>query len=191
MLLRRLRRDPLRRTRIAVVTGVADLSRYVELMHFPPDLLLHKPVDLPKLLKWVVNARAEFDRTTAQSDSDRNAGAPDNRRSEPRFAATRTAHFRRANDPQSRPHVVRLLDCSTRGVAFVYAEPLVDGEWITLTVGSAERAITAVYNVRSCAPARQWRRHGFRIGAERIGFVSGIDADPDALLTALLAPDSP
>src|SRR3954469_9092814 len=59
VLLRRLKRDA-RKTRIAVVTGVDDLSRYVDLMHFPPDLLLKKPVDIPKLLNWLRQTRAEY-----------------------------------------------------------------------------------------------------------------------------------
>lgn len=59
VLLRRLRRDA-RRTRIAVVTGVPDLSAYVELMQFPPDILLQKPLELPKLIRWLEKTRQEW-----------------------------------------------------------------------------------------------------------------------------------
>lgn len=60
VLLRRLRRDP-RVCRVAVVTGVADLSTYVELMQFPPDILLHKPVDLDRLIRWLEKTRDAYE----------------------------------------------------------------------------------------------------------------------------------
>ena len=64
VVLRRLRRDP-RPTRVAVVTGVPDLSKYLPLMKFPPDILLPKPVDLPKLLRWLERTRDEWSSRTA------------------------------------------------------------------------------------------------------------------------------
>src|SRR5688500_9841276 len=65
VLLRRLKRDR-RKTRVAVVTGVADLSGYVDVMHFPPDLLLPKPVNLRKLLKWLDHTRLAYDASEAE-----------------------------------------------------------------------------------------------------------------------------
>lgn len=59
VLLRRLRRDK-RACRVAVTTGVTDLSGYSELTKFPPDVLLHKPVDLQRLLRWLDRTRAEW-----------------------------------------------------------------------------------------------------------------------------------
>jgi DNA-binding response OmpR family regulator len=59
VLLRRLGRDK-RTTRVALVTGVADLSKYIELMKFPPDILLRKPVDLPKLIRWLEKTREDW-----------------------------------------------------------------------------------------------------------------------------------
>ena len=61
VLLRRIRREN-RPTRVAVVTGVSDLSHHVGLMQFPPDLLLRKPVDLTKLVRWLERTREEYER---------------------------------------------------------------------------------------------------------------------------------
>lgn len=63
VLLRRLHRDP-RHCRVALVTGVPDLSTYVGLMQFPPDILLHKPVDLDKLIRWLDRTRQEYETST-------------------------------------------------------------------------------------------------------------------------------
>lgn len=60
VLLRRLRRDP-RVSRIAVVTGVADLSKYVDLMQFPPDILLRKPINLDQLIRWLEKTRQAYE----------------------------------------------------------------------------------------------------------------------------------
>ena len=61
VLLRRLRRDP-RKTRIAVVTGVADPSQHIGLSQFPPDVLFPKPVDLNALVAWLEDARDDYER---------------------------------------------------------------------------------------------------------------------------------
>jgi two-component system, response regulator RegA len=63
VLLRRLRRD-IRKTHIAVVTGVADLTSYVGLTQFPPDILLGKPIDLAKLIRWLEKARQQYEAST-------------------------------------------------------------------------------------------------------------------------------
>jgi DNA-binding response OmpR family regulator len=65
VLLRRLRRDS-RKTHIAVVTGVADLTSYVGLTQFPPDIVLRKPVDLPKLIRWLEKARQQYEASSGR-----------------------------------------------------------------------------------------------------------------------------
>ena len=60
VLLRRLRRDS-RTCRVAVVTGVADLSAHPGLMQFPPDVLLKKPVDLDRLIRWLEKTRQAYE----------------------------------------------------------------------------------------------------------------------------------
>jgi CheY-like chemotaxis protein len=39
--------------RVAVTTAVADPGRLRKLAALEPDLLLHKPIDLPRLLRWL------------------------------------------------------------------------------------------------------------------------------------------
>src|SRR4051812_47895622 len=68
VLLRRLRRDR-RKCRIAIVTGMADLSAYIDLMHFPPDLLLQKPANLGKLVRWLEYTRKEYEADAAGGGS--------------------------------------------------------------------------------------------------------------------------
>lgn len=203
VLLRRLKRDA-RKTRIAVVTGVDDLSRYVDLMHFPPDLLLKKPVDIPKLLNWLRQTRAEYVGVNA-------GGVPEateveelpatlpsvsafidrtQRRCEPRFAATRYVWVRAVNDEAAPPYEARLLNASARGIAIAQPAPMRDGDWFTVTIGggvegTASRGATvAIYVARNSVALPNG---AYRVGAELVGFVSGPGDDPRQLLAALLA----
>jgi DNA-binding response OmpR family regulator len=52
LLIRRIRRDNLP-TKVAIVTGVADVSLYEDLLEIPPDALFHKPVNILQLVRWV------------------------------------------------------------------------------------------------------------------------------------------
>src|SRR5688572_1187258 len=52
LVLRRVRRDN-RTVKVAVVTGVSDLSQYPDLLRYPPDAIFSKPIDLTKLMKWM------------------------------------------------------------------------------------------------------------------------------------------
>jgi DNA-binding response OmpR family regulator len=52
VLLRRIRRDNLP-IKVAIVTGIADPTRYGDLLEIPPDVILAKPVNLGQLIQWV------------------------------------------------------------------------------------------------------------------------------------------
>lgn len=200
VLLRRLKRDT-RKTRVAVVTGVADLSRYVDLMHFPPDLLLKKPVDIPKLLNWLRQTRAEYVGVQPGPPGAAELQTPPavlpsvssfmdrtQRRGEPRFVATRKVWVRPVNDEDAPSHEARLLEASARGIAIAQAAPMRDGEWFTVIVGDADGTIdrgatVAIYAARDSAPLPNG---AFRVGAELVGFVSGPGDDPNQLLATLL-----
>jgi DNA-binding response OmpR family regulator len=52
LLLRRIRRDALP-VKVALVTGVADLSAYPHVTRFPPDRIFKKPLDMPELVAWL------------------------------------------------------------------------------------------------------------------------------------------
>ena len=208
VLLRRLKRDS-RKTRVAVVTGVPDLSRYVDLMHFPPDLLLKKPVDLPKLMNWLRQAQAEYAGmggvvgaagaggaagTTMPEAGELPARLPSvsafidrtQRRREPRFAATRKVWVRAVNDEKAPQHEARLLDASSHGIAIIQPAPMKDGEWFTVTAmaQSSGVATVAIYAARYSVELPSGT---YRVGAELVGFVSGPDDDPNQLLAALVA----
>jgi ActR/RegA family two-component response regulator len=206
VLLRRLKRDE-RKTRIAVVTGVADLSRYVDLTHFPPDLLLKKPIDIPKLLNWLRQTRAEYVGVHAAAPAEPAQAEVEElpatlpsvssfidrtqRRREPRFAATRKVWVRAVNDGAGPPYEARLLNASARGIAIAQHAPMRDGDWFTVTIGgggidgTASRGATvAIYVARDSVALPGG---AYRVGAELVGFVSGPDDDPSQLLAALLA----
>jgi DNA-binding response OmpR family regulator len=203
ILLRRLKRDA-RKTHIAVVTGVPDLSRYIDLMHFPPDLLLKKPVDLPKLLHWLRHARAEYEGvpvTSLAPDAPNNPIDPPGklpsvstfvdrtqRRREPRFAAARLIRVRPTNDLDAPAHDARLLDAASSGIAIAQPAAMIPGEWFTVTIGAGPRATIAIYVARNCTLLSA-DSTTYRIGAELVGFVSGPDDDPNQLLATLLGGD--
>lgn len=52
LLLRRIRRDNLP-IKVAIVTGIAEPTRYHDLLEIPPDVILAKPVNLGQLIQWV------------------------------------------------------------------------------------------------------------------------------------------
>jgi CheY-like chemotaxis protein len=203
VLLRRLKRDA-RKTHIAVVTGVADLSHYVDLMHFPPDLVLKKPVDIPKLLNWLRQARAEYVGVQTGDAGAEPAQAEElpatlpsvssfidrtQRRREQRFAAKRRIWVRAVNDEAAPPYEARLVNASARGIAIVQPAPMRDGDWFTVTIGggfegTASRGATvAIYVAKN---STSLPNGAYRVGAELVGFVSGPDDDPGQLLDALL-----
>jgi ActR/RegA family two-component response regulator len=209
VLLRRLKRDA-RKTHIAVVTGVADLSRYADLMHFPPDLMLKKPVDIAKLLNWLRQARAEYVGVQAAAAAAAAGAEPPaqveelpatlpsvsafidrtQRRREARFAAERNVWVRAVNDESAPAYEARLLNASSRGIASIQSAPMRDGDWFTMTIGggvegTASRGATvAIYLARDSVALPSG---AYRVGAELVGFVSGPDDDPGQLLAALLA----
>jgi ActR/RegA family two-component response regulator len=203
VLLRRLKRDA-RKTRIAVVTGVADLSRYVDLMHFPPDLMLKKPVDLPKLLNWLRQTRAEYVGVQAGPPGAAElettpppASLPSvssfidrtQRRRESRFAATRKVWVRPVNDEDAPSHEARLLDASARGITIVQPAPMRDGDWFTVTIGGGDGGIAnrgATVAIYAARDSTALANGVYRIGAELVGFVSGPGDDPSGLLAALM-----
>jgi DNA-binding response OmpR family regulator len=209
VLLRRLKRDA-RRTRVAVVTGVSDLSRFVELRHFQPDVLLYKPIDVEKLLRWLRWTRSEYERAVeAGDDAAWSAPSTDKpeqaagdiaapraevlaRRQFPRFlvAGARRVQIRAAGDAtmpsdETPARDARILDCSEQGVAIAYGEPMSPGEWFSLTADTPEGAFTAVYAARHCSPLPDSTH---RIGAELLGVLAGPEDEPRAMLEALLRP---
>jgi len=52
LLLRRIRRDALP-VKVALVTGVHDLSEYPHVTRFPPDRIFRKPLDMNELVGWL------------------------------------------------------------------------------------------------------------------------------------------
>ena len=52
LLLRRIRRDSLP-VKVALVTGVPDLSAYPHVTRFPPDRVFKKPLDMQELVAWL------------------------------------------------------------------------------------------------------------------------------------------
>jgi CheY-like chemotaxis protein len=212
VLLRRLRRDK-RKTHVAVVTGVPDLSGYVELMHFPPDVLLHKPVNMETLLRWLWRARAEFEQATGKEvepwlspsaladisaaaataadpaaaigATDAGTGVPgQTRRREDRFPSGRAVLIRAANVDAAAARDARLLDCSARGVSIAQAEPLPLGQWFSLAVNADSPSDTTTA-MYAVRNCTRLPDGQHRIGAELVGFVSGPGDDPDTLLRAL------
>ena len=39
--------------KVAVVTGLADPTSHLDVLHFPPDRIFKKPVDFANLIEWL------------------------------------------------------------------------------------------------------------------------------------------
>jgi DNA-binding response OmpR family regulator len=52
LILRRIRRDALP-VKVALVTGVDDLTPYPHVTRFPPDRIFKKPLDMQELVAWL------------------------------------------------------------------------------------------------------------------------------------------
>jgi CheY-like chemotaxis protein len=205
ILLRRLKRDS-RHTRVAIVTGAPDLSRYGEMHHFKPDAIFYKPINAEKLIGWLQSTRAEYEHAESEGswvptppvDLDPElqpvtaadpAEAPqaDARRRDERFAGTRTVLIRATGDTSTPSedvpaHPARLLDCSRNGISIAFHEEIAPGEWFSLSTDASADAFSAVYRSCHCTPMSDGTH---RVGAELLGVLGGPDFDPHAMLESL------